>query len=75
MAMGIIPSEKVLTEEAFIKLAWALSRTTDLGKAKNLMLSPIANEISEREMYNEYLIFQGSIPEVEAFIRKLHKGC
>ena len=53
--------------------AWALGQTTDLGKVKELMLTPIAGEITEREPYNGYLIFQGGIPEVEAFIRKFHK--
>ena len=33
----------------------------------------IAGEITEREPYNGYLIFQGGIPEVEEFIRKFHK--
>jgi len=33
----------------------------------------IAGEITEREPYNGYLIFQGGIPEVEEFICKFHK--
>jgi len=37
------------------------------------MLTPIAGDITEREPYNGYLIYQGGIPEVEAFIRKVHK--
>ena len=40
---------------------------------RDLMLTPIAGEITEREPYNGYLIFQGGIPEVEEFIRKFHK--
>jgi hypothetical protein len=35
--------------------------------------TPIAGEITEREPYNGYLLFQGGIPEVEEFIRKFHK--
>jgi glutamyl-tRNA(Gln) amidotransferase subunit D len=73
MAKGIIPAENMLPEVAYVKLAWALGQTTDLGKVKDLMLSPIAGEITEREPYNGYLIFQGGIPEVEEFIRKFHK--
>jgi len=37
------------------------------------MLTPIAGEITERELYNGYLLLQGGIPEVEEFIRKFHK--
>jgi glutamyl-tRNA(Gln) amidotransferase subunit D len=51
----------------------ALGQTMDLGNVKDLMLTPIAGEITEREQYNGYLIFQGGIPEVEEFIRKFHK--
>jgi glutamyl-tRNA(Gln) amidotransferase subunit D len=73
MAKGIIPAENMLPEVAYVKLAWALGQTTDLQKVKDLMLTPIAGEITEREPYNGYLIFQGGIPEVEEFIRKFHK--
>jgi len=47
--------------------------TTDFGKVKDLMLTPIAGEITEREPYNGYLIFQRGIPKVEEFIKKFHK--
>jgi glutamyl-tRNA(Gln) amidotransferase subunit D len=73
MAKGIIPAENMLPEVAYVKLAWALGQTTDLGKVKDLMLTPIAGEITDREPYNGYLIFQGGIPEVEEFIKKFHK--
>jgi len=61
MAKGIIPAENMLPEVAYVKLAWALGQTTDLGKVKDLMLTPIAGEITEREPYNGYLIFKGSL--------------
>jgi glutamyl-tRNA(Gln) amidotransferase subunit D len=73
MAKGIIPAENMLPEVAYVKLAWALGQSEDLDKVKQLMLTPIAGEITEREPYNGYLIFQGGIPEVEEFIRKFHK--
>jgi len=73
MAKGIIPAANMLPEVAYVKLAWALGQTTDLGKVKDLMLTPIAGETTEREPYNGYLIFQGGIPEVEEFIKKFHK--
>jgi glutamyl-tRNA(Gln) amidotransferase subunit D len=37
------------------------------------MLTPVAGEITEREPSNGYLIFQGGIPEVEAFISTIKK--
>lgn len=54
----------LLPEVAYVKLGWALGQTTDLDKVKQLMLTPIAGEITEREPYNGYLIFQGGILEV-----------
>ena len=73
MAKGIIPTENMLPEVAYVKLAWALGQTDDLAKVKDLMLTPICGEITEREPHNGYLILQGGIPEVEAFIRTIHK--
>lgn len=73
MTMGIIPAENMLPEVAYIKLGWALGQTSDLAKVKDIMLTPISSEITEREPYNGYLIYQGGIPEVEEFIKKFHK--
>ncbi len=73
MSYGIIPAENMLPEVAFVKLSWALGQTDDLEKVKELMLTPIANDITNREPYNGYLIYQGGIPEIEEFIKKVHK--
>ena len=73
MAKGIIPAENMLPETAFIKLSWALGQTSDLARVKEIMLTPINSEITPREPYNGYLIYQGGVPEVEEFIRKFHK--
>ena len=73
MAKGIIPAENMLPEVAYVKLGWALGQTEDINKVKELMLTPIRDEITEREPYNGYLIFQGGIPEVEDFLRRVHK--
>ena len=45
----------------------------DLEKVKELMLKPINDEITRREPYNGYLIYQGGVPEVENFIKKFRK--
>lgn len=73
MNMGIIPSENMLPEVAYIKLGWALGQTSDLAKVKEIMLTPICSDITEREPYNGYLIYQGGVPEVEEFIKQFHK--
>ncbi len=73
MAMGIIPADNMLPEVAYIKLGWALGQSDDLEKVKEIMLTPISDEITEREPYNGYLIFQGGIPEMEAYLKRIHK--
>ncbi len=73
MSMGIVPSENMLPEVAYIKLGWALGQSSDPEVVRNLMLKPIAGEITDGEPYNGYLVFQGGIPEVEEFIRKFRK--
>lgn len=73
MAKGIIPAENMLPETAYIKLGWALGQTNDLEKVKEIMITPINDEITSREPYNGYLIYQGGVKEVEDFIKKVHK--
>ncbi len=73
MAMGIIPAGNMLPEVAYIKLGWALGQSDDPEVVKDLMLTPINDEITEREPYNGYLVYQGGVPEVEDFIKKVRK--
>ena len=73
MSLGIIPGENMLPETAYIKLGWALGQTTDQAEVKKLMLTPIANDITDGEPYNGYIVLQGGIPEVEDFLRRYHK--
>ncbi|UCD63498.1 MAG: Glu-tRNA(Gln) amidotransferase subunit GatD [Candidatus Zixiibacteriota bacterium] len=73
MSKGIIPAENMLPEVAYVKLGWALGQTGDLEKVKEIMLTPICDEITEREPYNGYLVFQGGIPEIEEFLKRIHK--
>lgn len=73
MAKGIIPAENMLPEVAYIKLGWALGQTTDLEKVKEIMLTPVNDDITLREPYNGYLVYQGGVPEVEEFVKKVHK--
>lgn len=73
MAKGIIPAENMLPEVAYVKLGWALGQTDDLKEVKRIMLTPINGEITEREPYNGYLVYQGGIPEIEAFLKSVHR--
>lgn len=73
MELGVVPTANMLPEVAYVKLGWALGQTDDLDEVRQIMLTPIAGEITEREPSNGYLIFQGGIPEVEEFISKVRK--
>ncbi|MFP4664371.1 MAG: Glu-tRNA(Gln) amidotransferase subunit GatD [Bacteroidales bacterium] len=73
MAKGIVPLGNMLPEVAYIKLGWVLGQTDDPEKVKDLMLTSINDEITEREPYNGYLVYQGGVPEVEEFVRTVHK--
>lgn len=73
MQLGVIPAANLLPEVAYVKLCWALGQTDDMEKVKEIMLTPIAGEITEREPYNGYLIYQGGIPEVEEFLRGIKR--
>ncbi|MDW7678931.1 MAG: Glu-tRNA(Gln) amidotransferase subunit GatD [bacterium] len=73
MELGVIPAANMLPEVAYVKLGWALGQTTDPEQVKDIMLTSICGEITEREPHNGYLIFQGGIPEVEQFISQYWK--
>ena len=73
MAKGVIPAENMLPEVAYTKLGWALGQTDDLNRVKEIMLTPICDEITEREPYDGYLVFQGGMPEIKEFMKKVHK--
>ena len=73
MELGVIPGANMLPEVAYMKLGWALGPTTDVQKGREIMMTPVAGEITEREPSNGYLIFQGGIPEVEEFISKYRR--
>jgi len=71
--IGIIPCANMLPEVAYMKLCWVLGHTTELAKVKEMMLTPIAHETTEREPHDGYLILQGGLPEVEEFTAKYLK--
>ena len=69
MDMGIVPAANMLPEVAFMKLGWALAHSNDHEEVKRIMLTPVAGEITSREPPDAYLIYQGGLPEVEAFVK------
>ena len=73
MGLGVVPAANMLPEVAYVKLGWALGQTDDLQEVKDIMLTPIASEITEREPYNGYLVYQGGIPEMEDFLRVIKR--
>ena len=73
MAKGIVPAGNMLPEVAFIKLGWAMGQTEDPEEVKKLMLTPINDDITEREPYNGYLVYQGGVPGVDEFVKNVRK--
>jgi len=73
MELGVVPAANMLPEVAYVKLGWALGQTSDLKEVERTMLTPIAGEITDREPHNGYLILQGGLPEVDAFISQYWK--
>jgi len=73
MARGIIPTGNMLPEVAWVKLSWVLGQTNDPEEVKKLMLTPVNDEITLREPYNGYLVYQGGVPEVDNFVKRVHK--
>jgi glutamyl-tRNA(Gln) amidotransferase subunit D len=71
MGMGIVPCANMLPEVALVKLGWALGQSQDRDEVRRIMRTPIGDETTDREPYNGYLVYQGEIPEVQAFIRSI----
>jgi glutamyl-tRNA(Gln) amidotransferase subunit D len=69
MDMGVVPAGNMLPEVAFMKLGWALAHSDDRDEVQRIMLTPVANEITEREPPDAYLVLQGGLPEVERFVK------
>ena len=73
MAKGIIPTGNMLPEVAWVKLSWVLGQTDDPEEVKKIMLTPIDDDITEREPYDGYLVYQGGVPGIEEFMKQTRK--
>lgn len=67
--LGVVPLDNMLPETALMKLGWVLGHTDDHGTVLEMMRTPYAHEITEREPHNGYLILQGGLPETEEWIK------
>ncbi len=74
LELGVVPLANMLPEAAYVKLGWALGmHPDDPEKAKELMRTPIAGEMTEREPHDGYLVLQGGVPEVRDFVGAVWK--
>ena len=68
--LGVIPLDNMLPETAYVKLGWVLGQTNDPKKIREMMMTTLNHEITPREPHNGYLVLQGGLPEVDAFVKK-----
>jgi len=72
LELGVVPLANMLPEVAYIKLGWALGlHPDDPELVKEIMATPVAGEITEREPHDGYLVFQGGVPEIQEFLGKV----
>ncbi len=69
MEMGVVPLANMLPEVAYMKLGWALGQTEDQDEVKRIMSTPTADDMTEREPHDGYLLYQGGLPEMEDFVK------
>ena len=73
MGLGVVPVANMLPEVAYMKLCWALGQSDDRREVQRIMQTPITDEITDREPYNGYLVYQGGIPEIQEFLGTVHR--
>ena len=69
MEIGVVPAGNMLPEVAFIKLGWALAHSHDQDVVRNIMLTPIAGELTKREPPDGYLVLQVDCLKLTALLR------
>ena len=50
LAMGVIPLGDMISETAYVKMMWVLGQTSDIAKAREMMLTNMAGEFSSRRL-------------------------
>ncbi len=69
MEIGVTPLANMLPEVAYVKLGWVLGQTEDPAEVRRMMTTPVNGEITEREPFDGYLVFQGGLPELEDYFK------
>ncbi len=69
MSFGVVPAANMLPETAYVKLGWALGHSHDPEEVRRIMLTPLCSEITEREPIDGYLVMQGRLPEMDAWLK------
>ena len=46
--LGVTPLEDMVAETAIVKLMWVAAQTKSAGKVREMMLQPIAGEVTSR---------------------------
>ncbi|MBK5114511.1 MAG: Glu-tRNA(Gln) amidotransferase subunit GatD [Candidatus Heimdallarchaeota archaeon] len=68
---GVIPLFNMLPEVALVKAMWVLGHTKEIPFVKELMQKNLAGEITDREPFDGYLIFQGRVDKrIDKLIQK-----
>ncbi len=72
LGLGVVPLANMLPEVAFMKLSWALGlHPDDPARVTELMTTPLAGEITDREPHDGYLLFQGGVPEMRELLGRI----
>ncbi|HSJ06614.1 MAG TPA: Glu-tRNA(Gln) amidotransferase subunit GatD [Longimicrobiales bacterium] len=72
LELGVVPLANMLPEVAWVKLGWALGvHPDDPDAVRRLMTDTVAGEMTEREPHDGYLVLQGGLPEVQAFLARV----
>jgi glutamyl-tRNA(Gln) amidotransferase subunit D len=72
LELGVVPLANMLPEVAWVKLGWALGvHPDDPAAVHRLMTENVAGEMTEREPHDGYLVLQGGLPEVQAFLARV----
>ena len=74
LELGVVPLANMLPEAGYMKLGWALGMHPDDPEAvRELMTTPIADEMTQREPHDGYLVFQGGVPEIQDLMHESWK--
>ena len=72
LELGVVPLANMLPEVAYMKLGWALGlHPNDPAAVRRTMTTPIADEMTDGEPPDGYLVFQGGVPEMEKLLDKI----